>query len=280
MQPISKYSLLSALCLVGGCGGAGQLTDYGEPSGVGQLAQALTTVDKGIILIDRTGSMMMPRANGHSRCADALKMAETAVNEFFYGYGGASVAVWTFNGASTVHLTSNYVSPTDAITAIKSLYPEGCNDVTPLADALCLAVDELGVYAAANPTAKYHLITETDGEENSSMGPCAGDSSALGNPSSWRSKVALRVMLKAPSANLKTTFGHFDQNELIMARKVDPETGKAIVHSDSDVAGRNLDYDTFLNLAESTDGVYDRMADYDTQYECTFGKCPAHYYAP
>lgn len=129
----------------------------------------------GIILIDRTGSMTVIRpVTGNTRCADARTTASVDVNAFFGEYGeypNARVAVWTFAGTGYIDVTGGFTDKASALAAIQGLNPEGCDGLTPLADAMCWAADAL---SAAFPEGTRILYVSSDGGENNSSGECSG----------------------------------------------------------------------------------------------------------
>ena len=271
--------LFIALLLSGACGSMNEVETplvAGPGNGtVAQIQQAVATAERGIVLIDRTGSMSELRSNLHTRCADALNQAAEKVDEFFLKQGGSAVAIWTFNGSTVVRLT-DYVGQSSAKAAIASLSATGCTDLTPLADAMCEAIDELATYPVVSTKAHY-LTVLTDGGENNSRGGCSGSTAGFGVSGSWRTKVGNNAMAKG--VKLNTAF--FQNQSSTTAKRLDPETGLAIAPTlGSDGLPTDPDHDAFLSMALVTGGVYDLMNDRDNKYSCNFGYCPAPYYEP
>lgn len=147
-----------------------------------------------IIVIDRSGSMQTVRNNGQTRFTEAIRRARSYVN--LSSSLPRSFAVWTFE-------ESTYIKEqgfADAATTLATLNRLSVgNGVTPLALAVCDAVDELLQY---NPgvTAEKVVRLVSDGEENSTppSSPCYGPDSTTAYPNltmdSWQWKV--RNMLK------------------------------------------------------------------------------------
>lgn len=264
---VTMFTVLAA------CGTQDQRGQLGELS-IGQIEQALTT-PTGIVVIDRTGSMMTTRSNGQSRCHDALSQATESVDEFFSDkFHGTAIAVWAFNSAGTQKLTG-YVGSAEAKAAIASLAAEGCTNSTPLADVMCDAIDDLS--GRLSPGKMNVLFVQTDGGDNvSKRADCSGTQEEVSMTTSWRNK----VMKYALTHNVMVATG-FNQGSGAAARKVDPETGLPISEPPLASAGStDLDHEGFLYMAMMTGGTYDLINDGDRRYACSYGGCPAHYYSP
>jgi hypothetical protein len=177
-----------------------------------------------LVLLDRTGSMLAVRANGHSRCRDALALARQDITSFFDLHGGTpgvSAAVWTFADNGPTALTG-FVDETQALAALDGLAPEGCSGSTPLAEALCSAGDQLSSTFPPAGSDRLTLAVSSDGGENNSDGTCAGPWSVAGppyEPGSWQQKVTDH--LRGHQVILSRFWGEVTRSESL----VDPETG-------------------------------------------------------
>ena len=67
-----------------------------------------------IALLDRSGSMMEPRATGNTRCADALSRAREDVETFFANHPFGLAAVWTFADSEPTNVTNGFVDQASA----------------------------------------------------------------------------------------------------------------------------------------------------------------------
>lgn len=275
---VKRYLTVALMGLAAACGPQDSTAPGTqlEAASIGQVNSALVTASRGIVLIDRTGSMTAMRTNGHTRCADALNQATEKVEEFFAKYGGTGVAVWTFNGTSVKKLTG-YVDQASAKAAISALSPSDCTDLTPLADAMCEAIDDLARSPA--PSGRANLLTVlTDGEENNSRGTCSGNQLAISENGSWRKNVKDRANLN--KVVLSSAFLRGESSTTV--RKLDPETGrlKELPPLRSDGTPIDLDHDAFLTMAQLTGGTYDLISDRDNNYSCRLGACPPPFYEP
>lgn len=269
-------SMIVTVCLTIGCGGSigdGNVQGPGSPSLRAQAVQPSV----GIVLIDRTGSMMDIRpGTGNTRCHDALIAAQTKVDAIF-SLGGTGVDVWTFNGTTAQSVTGGYVPQLAATNAISGLSKTDCKDSTPLAQAICSAADQLALTPTPPGSGKSNLLAIiTDGYENNSnpTSPCYGNKNDGRDLGSWRSKVAGYLAARQIVADTD----YLQSNYL---RLVDPETGKErMVPHMSDGSPIDLEHETMLNLAIVTGGTYQLMNDADSRYACRFRSCPAPYYTP
>nr|WP_245591834.1 VWA domain-containing protein [Cystobacter fuscus] len=147
-----------------------------------------------IIVVDRSGSMQTMRGNRLTRFTEAIKQARAYVN--LPSSLPRSFAVWTFEESSYIKEQGF----ADAATTLATLNRLGVGSgVTPLAYAVCDAVDELLQYRPGVSAKKVvHLVS--DGEENSTptSSQCHGPDSTSPYPhftmDSWQWKV--RNMLK------------------------------------------------------------------------------------
>lgn len=148
---------------------------------------------RGLILIDRTGSMTVVRATGNTRCKDATTQAKLDIAAYFNEHPTGRVAVWTFSGIAPTDLTGGYVTQSVAMGAVNSLPPEGCTGATPLAESICAAAASLSSTGATSRV----LYVNSDGGENNSDGACAGPSDADGlapwDPGSWQAQAIASV---------------------------------------------------------------------------------------
>ena len=150
-----------------------------------------------VIVIDRSGSMQAVRGTGNTRCHDAVATARLDIEQFFADFPesqGSQAAVFTFQGTTYTDLTGGFVDQAAALAAVDSLNPEGCQQTTPLADALCGAADLL----ANAGVSKRFIAISSDGNENTSSGPCAGPASgsdqAPYDSGSWHNKVYDKIV--------------------------------------------------------------------------------------
>jgi len=214
-----------------------------------------------IVLLDRTGSMREIRsATGNTRCVDALETAKFDVDEFFATHSaGSSLAVWTFShepGAAThIDLTAGFV--TDAATAtdaLNNLDGVECTGGTPLAEAMCDAVDVLtATFPFATDMARI-LAVSSDGGENFSEGQCAGPDSLSGSTcdntdpfsaGSWQQLACGKIVGDAVAE--VRYWGFFGEVSTESSSSIDPETGTQRSASVSDAA-------FFTALANATGG--------------------------
>lgn len=147
--------------------------------------------DHVILLIDRSGSMVQPRANGNTRFQEAIKRARefTELTSSIPRY----YAVWSFEGTSYTKHQGFTLSASTTLATLNSLRVG--TGVTPLALAACDAVDELKAFRSSLVFARKTLRLGSDGEENSSPSgtQCQGPNSVGVYPAldaqSWQWKV-------------------------------------------------------------------------------------------
>jgi hypothetical protein len=163
-----------------------------------------------IILLDRTGSMMAVTSNGQTRCERALQTVKDELEVFFNTAPlGSSVAVWTFAATQPTALTAGFVGEAEASQALEALNPLGCQNLTPLAESICEAVDfVVGTFPSA-PWPTLEISISSDGAENNSNGECFGPPSQSGtecndadavdpfDAGSWQEKVCTKIQSKA-----------------------------------------------------------------------------------
>ncbi|AKT37842.1 VWA domain-containing protein [Chondromyces crocatus] len=280
MRGTAVFFFSGLIALVCGCvvnADDGIIGDDGVESEVLEVAQPVTAL-KGIILIDRTGSMLTTRSTGRSRCRDARTMAQTKVTEFFSKYDGGGLAIWTFNGAGVTKLTNGYVGAAEASAAIDALSPDGCTGGTPLADAICAAADELNDLKGP-PTTPNLLTILTDGADNMSTGPCRGVASGgISNPLSWQFKARSRISPYFPHVQVNAQF--WTGNQFINLRS---PTGPSVPQASSSLLPmapptcttlEQCESEFFLALTSDTGGTYDRVQDNNVAFPCSYGACP------
>ncbi len=214
-----------------------------------------------VILLDRTGSMRAKRENGNMRCADALETAKQDVADHFDNYPLGSAAVWTFAGSSPTDLTGGFVNEADATAALNGLTADGCWGVTPLAESMCDAIDELTDTFTAEFAGQLILAVSSDGGENNSDGECDGFHDSGGPPysaGSWQRKVLDKLEIAEVVAQSRY-WGSVSKSE----SGIDPETGEAVDRSSEG------DAEFFEYLAASSGGTYAYMDDYNVGACCS-----------
>jgi len=217
-----------------------------------------------IILLDRTASMQTTRqATGNTRCFDALDTAKMDVDNFFNTHSaGSSLAVWSFtlthapNTGTHIDLTGGFL--TDAITAKAALSSNldgvACDGWTPLAEAMCDAVDALTAAFPDAPDQARILAISSDGDENFSAGQCSGMGSLSGSTcddtdpfdlGSWQQLACDRIVGNA-IAQVRF-WGFFGGAPSASSGSIDPETGALRSASVPDTS-------FFTALADATGG--------------------------
>jgi hypothetical protein len=134
------------------------------------LGGTAMATDYGVILIDRSGSMTIDRADGNSRFYAARHRAVFRALEYVgLGY---EVAVVVFNGDDGFTLEQDFTSSTtDLITAINLIPDAVVGPRTPLADAMCYATQLLVDKPDGD---NLVLMTLTDGDLNDRYDPPGG----------------------------------------------------------------------------------------------------------
>lgn len=128
-----------------------------------------SAVDYKFFLIDRTGSMVLPRETGETRFEAAIAAAKQDVN---WLHPGDIVYIASFNSIEYIMHEFQYeVSVTDPATSRAYLVSvidaiPGPVNLTPLAEAMC----ESATYIMHWATGRRYLYTYTDGGENNSAG--------------------------------------------------------------------------------------------------------------
>jgi hypothetical protein len=240
-------------CDVAGCGGSDDINLNTVPD----ECDVMHT----LVLLDRTASMSAGRANGHTRCDDALVVAREDIEAHFVDNPNGSAAIWTFAGSESISVTG-FVNKAAALAAIDELSSNGCGGSTPLAESICSAIDQMVAVFPNHLPGQLSLVISTDGDENNSSGECSGGDSSTGpppsgnyDPDSWQQKVYAKLH----------TYG------IPACTRYWSSFGRAEV----DLEGRGLrglravsDYDFFQDLAESSGGEFVFMDD-----DVPFGAC-------
>jgi hypothetical protein len=166
-----------------------------------------------LLLLDRSESMAVARPGGTTRCADALTAAKDDVSAFAAGRPARTISVWTFQGDTSTELTAGFVGEAAALAALDTLDGVACTGTSPLAEAICAAVD---AFAPASAATDRVLAISTAGVEDASDGECAGPDSAAGpppagnyDPGSWQAAVYAKAQGEVLS--LVRNWGIFDQ---------------------------------------------------------------------
>lgn len=162
---------------------------------VDEAAAQLPTEQHTVIVVDRSGSMTATRTDGSTRFAEAIRRARNVVSapmsitRYF--------AVWSFEGTSYIK-EQGFADTTTTLNTLNRLRVG--TGVTPLAYAVCDAVDELLAYKRNTgivASKVLHLVS--DGEENSTPSgtQCYGPTSPTDYPNlatgSWEWKVRNKV---------------------------------------------------------------------------------------
>ena len=165
------------------------------------------TKNYAIFYLDKTESMNGKIADGTSRCDATKKIAKVSVRNFFEKWNGRAIDVRTFSDpGKAISLTNGFTdSKSMALTAIDDSPCDGPS--TALADAICEGADllrqEFSALAADSETFLM-LVAATDGDENSSTGPCGG--------LEWKEKVEEKIKAISPRVRLNlSVFGELQK---------------------------------------------------------------------
>lgn len=208
-----------------------------------------------------------------TRCERARQTAISDVIAFFtQNPVNSSVAVWTFKGTGPTPLAPGFVDEATAIAALESLAGVNCSGSTPLAESLCDAVNELLASYPSALASTLQIRVSTDGEENNSDGPCAGDRQLY--PPYGSSPSGNSCVLAEPDDELyavgswqRNVCDHTIGNAVVLARfwgdlslprkakQTDVETGAALGSGVPDVV-------FFQALAEATGGSFTFIDDF------------------
>jgi hypothetical protein len=220
-----------------------------------------------VVLIDATGSMVMPRSDGQTRFEAARQMArERIINAASQTDGLASVAVYTFHSVAFTNETGGFVTPFEAVSVIDNL--EVAPWATPLAGSLCDAIDIASASGTGAVTDQRLLEVFTDGEENATLmdHPCWGEfSTSTGAPfdaGSWQNKVYLRAVNASPSIVFSgTLFTNVGIAGFAAAKAAPMEVGLHATPSFGTFSTLLSDAEFFAELAAATGGTFDEVAD-------------------
>jgi hypothetical protein len=180
--------MLHKLCLLFGSLALAQLVSAPARA---EAAMPNPNEEHTVVLLD-VGSAMREQATA---TLSKWQVARWRANQFLsLLHKQRKVSVLTFSATETRVLTP-FQSPGQAKTAISALAEPSQNDSSaPLAQALCLAVDELE-RATAGTTSGKRILVEHSGAPDTTLSPseCAGDTSAEAyggfEPNTWQFKV-------------------------------------------------------------------------------------------
>ena len=241
-------------------------------------AQAIS-YQHGVLLVDRTGSMMGIRsATGNRRCQDAIVQAKEKVERFFNALNGQGVAIWGFRNSTISPFHPGYLNEARALDLLDNLDPNGCHGSTPLAEAMCNAADGVAGAVSLSPKPGY-LHVATDGGENNSSGACSGPSGHVYEAGTWQFKVRRKIAI---AGIVPVDVAYWVEPTVLRSLDIDPETGepRTVIQSDPTAqftCRRRAECESSLWAALSADtgGDYEVVTDTDTDYPCSFGNCPA-----
>lgn len=240
-----------------------------------------------VVLLDATGSMQAIRSDNRTRFEQAQFDAAERISTVAMQLEGLSqVAVYKFYGSAAVCETcaplgsppricatdprrsfqtspTGFVSPFDAATAVECATVTV--QVTPLADALCTAIDAARSSGDAGTTTRF-LEVFSDGAENNSSGVCSGPFSTIlntapfdsGPPPSWQNLVWTRTTNPLPAIQVDPTLYH----DVSFAAKF--ANASSLPASERAAAVRAFaatDADLFAALAVSTGGTFTSVID-------------------
>jgi hypothetical protein len=245
-----------------------------------------------VVLLDATGSMQTIRKDSNGNCTETpcrsrFKQAQldaaTRVQDVQLNGGLLGVAVYKFfltgTGINIVHeppgSPDGFVAPFDAQTAI--LNATVTSERTPLAGAMCDAIDKARQSGTAATTTRF-LEVYTDGGENNTLGPpCKGPFSVMlntapfdsGPPASWQHLVYSRAIDLLPPVQVDGTLYHNVSAPL--ALRTDPANPESV---ELEALGRPeanaraavfaspaTDVDLFSALAADTGGTFTEVVD-------------------
>ncbi len=203
------------------------------------------TKNYAIFYLDKTASMTSLTADGSSRCQVSKKIARTSIQNFFEKWHGKAIDVRTFaEQGNIISVTQGFTeSKAEAMAAIDDSPCEGTS--TALADAICDGVDVLREQFASevgDADSYFLLVAATDGEENSSSGPCGGVD--------WKSKLESKLKEHANFRLHMNVFGEL--------QKIATDTA----HSSS-MVNESLRY--FARLSQATGGQALFVNDYASE---------------
>jgi hypothetical protein len=165
------------------------------------------TKNYAIFYLDKTASMQGTVSDGGTRCDASKRIAKVSVRNFFEKWNGQAIDIRTFSQpGQSISLTQGFTDiKAAALSAIDDSPCDGSS--TALADAICEGADRLREEfsaVAADSETFLMLVAATDGEENSSAGPCGG--------SDWRAKVEDKIRNTSPAIRLNmSVFGELQK---------------------------------------------------------------------
>lgn len=248
---------------------ATQLVQAEKSFGSAESHQGALGDKLGMVLIDRSGSMNTVRTvTNNTRCVDAFRQAKIELDALFNVHGRTHVAVWSFAGTTVTKHTIGYVNQATALAAINSAEASGCtNGITPLADAMCWAIDDL---SSQEPGQTTNLYIATDGYENSSTEECAGSSGDLTVAGTWQHK----VYTKANNKLVKTSTSYWVSSTDLELQAGDTQSATLTTCSTTAACEDKL----FSSLATMSGGEYRRAKDNNAAYPCaSSASCPVPY---
>ena len=206
---------------------------------VSLISQAAESTDSyGIIFMDRSGSMMIDRPDGQSRCSYSKQQTIHKISKFFFDNNikGQQIDVKAFSSGGQVNsLTGGFVGFVDAMTAMNSLDAEGCSGLTALAEAMCDAADQLRnkFSIEAYQGAILRVYGSTDGDENDSPEAYCGGTN-------WQEMVYNKYLNEFPAVQFNATIytgtvQSVSSSLSINSTSVNMVAGKALSNSVSNV---------------------------------------------
>jgi len=254
---------------------------WGSVAAVLMLAAGTAAADRTmVVVLDATGSMQTIRPdNNKMRYAQAKVDAEARVTLLAGDVQGLSkVAVYKFFGTGAVLETpisptspDGFVTPGEAVAAIRA--STVTSDLTPLATAMCQAVDAARGSGSPSTTVRF-LEVFSDGAENNSTTLCAGPFSMILNTApfddgSWQNQVWDRTTHPVPVVTVDTTLYHSETGSFQFASAEDPETAQlaalgrrpANAFAATAAGGPATDADLFAALAADTGGTFTEVVD-------------------
>jgi len=196
---------------------------------------------------------------------------------------GKRVNVYSFNGTTGFHSVTlgigsdpqGWVSladntAADAVLAKIASLATGCEDTSPLADALC-SMPPLG--DSTIPMKKMKIVT--DGGENASTGACSGPEDPTGtfpfSSSSWENKVYVNLASPAAKWNIDTTLFVPPTSSVATAVALDLEMANGALTASSPTVESNF----FTQLDTVTYGTTTIVADNASIAPCQGQSAPA-----
>jgi hypothetical protein len=163
-------------------------------------ASAQVSEEHIVLLLDRSASMAIPTASGHTRFQVAVAQAQSIV--MVIGGIQRHFAVVSFNGASYV-VHQGFTTNTTLIQAILNSLRVGMESA-PVAHAICGSVDELLAYRPQTLAWKRIVLLSASGETGTPVssqcyGPASTTSYPTPTPGSWQYKVRNKLISGDPN---------------------------------------------------------------------------------